>query len=108
MHSARAHIADHCAHIFSKFALYREIPLHHVISARMGIKICLAGVGRTRYERKCIARKRSGREVGSASRLKERRREEFVELDEIGEGQNVEHPESRADGGLAAPKRVPR
>src|SRR2546426_12718852 len=96
-------MADHGAQVLAKFALDREIPLHNIIPARIGIEICLTkGVGRTSYNRKRRARKRSGRQVGSASQLKERRRKEFVELDEIGERQNVEHPESRADRDFAA------
>src|SRR5260370_42649353 len=85
----------------------REIPRHKVGPRWMGIEICLTkGVGRV-YKRKRAARKRSDRQVGGASSLEERRRKEVVELDKIGERQNVKHPEPSADCGLTGTERVP-
>src|ERR1700674_2800778 len=87
--------------------LDREIPLRDVIPARMGIEKCLAKSGGRVYESKRSARKRLVRQVGGAPQLKERRRKKFIELDEISERQNVEHPKPCINRSLAAAERVP-
>src|SRR5258708_2295170 len=107
MYTARAHIADHRTQVLAKLALDREVPLHDVIPAWVGIEICLTKVIGRADVCKRRARKRPCGQASGASRLIERRRKEFVELYEIGEWQNIEHPESRTNRGLATAERVP-
>src|SRR6266850_90630 len=91
-----------------KFTLHREIPLHHVVPGRMRFEVSLAKSVR-RCGECCVGRHRVGsrRQVSCARGFEERRRKEFVHLEQIRQRQYVEDPETSTHRGLAIAHGVP-